>query len=73
MAQSIETIIELWREKALAEPLLSDREETVMAWVLGLNRFVLSNGFNEDDHNAALDDNPRTWAENEYDVRVKPP
>ena len=71
MAQTIENVIELWRARALVEPLSADREATVTAWVSDLNEFVMAHGFTEDDLNSVLDDNPRTWAENEYDVRVK--
>ncbi len=71
MAQTIENVIELWRARALVEPLSGDREATVTAWVSDLNEFVMAHGFTEDDLNLVLDDNPRTWAENEYDVRIK--
>jgi hypothetical protein len=66
MAQTIENVIELWRTRALVE-LPGDREATVTAWVSDLNEFVMAHGFTEDHLNFALDDNPRTWAENEYD------
>lgn len=70
MAKTIEEVIELWRQKTLAQPLPGAREETLTAWVSGLSAFVQENGFTEDDLNTALDDNPRTWAENEYDTRL---
>jgi hypothetical protein len=73
MTKTIEDVIELWRQQKLAERLLDDREGTVTAWVSGLNDYVCLHGFTEDDLNRALDDNPRTWAENEYDIRVKRP
>jgi hypothetical protein len=71
MAQTIENVIELWRARPSGEPLSGDREATVTAWVSDLTEFVIAHGFTEDDLNSVLDDNPRTWAENEYDVRVK--
>jgi hypothetical protein len=71
MAQTIENVIELWRARALVEPLSRDREATLTAWVSDLNEFVTAHGFTGDDLNSVLDDNPRTWAENEFDVRVK--
>jgi hypothetical protein len=69
MAKTIESVIERWRQETLAAPLPDNREDTLTAWVSGLRSFVLSNGFTEADLNNALDDNPRTWAENEYDSR----
>ncbi len=71
MAQTIETVIELWRARALVGPPPGDREATVTAWVSDLTEFVSARGFTEEDLNSVLDDNPRTWAENEYDVRIK--
>lgn len=71
MAQTIENVIELWLAIALAGPSTGDREIMVTKWVLDLNEFVRAHGFTEDDLNRVLDDNPRTWAENKYDVRIK--
>jgi hypothetical protein len=70
MATTIESLIELWRQKTLAAPLLENREDALTEWVSGLRNLVLANGFTEADLNIALDDNPRTWAENEYDSRA---
>jgi hypothetical protein len=71
MATTIETLIELWRQQMLAAPLPENREDALTAWVSGLRSLVLASGFTEADLNIALDDNPRTWAENEYDSRSK--
>jgi hypothetical protein len=70
MATTIESLIELWRQKTLAAPLPENREDALTEWVSGLRNLVLANGFTEADLNIALDDNPRTWAENEYDSRA---
>ena len=70
MATTIESLIELWRQNTLAAPLPENREDALTEWVSGLRNLVLANGFTEADLNIALDDNPRTWAENEYDSRA---
>ena len=69
MTDTIQDVIERWRRGITAEPLPSDRDDAVTAWVAELTALVIASGFTEDDLNEALDDNPRTWVENEYDQR----
>lgn len=69
VADTIEDVIERWRTGIRAEALPADRDDAVTAWVAEITALVVACGFTEDDLNNALDDNPRTWAENEYDQR----